>query len=231
MIQPTTEMHSLELNSKPVLLSDIGKLKPPFVLSPLPYGTDSLEPAIDSMTMEIHHGKHHQAYVDNLNKLLADKKESGDLQMILKNLTGKEKGIKNNAGGHWNHTFFWTLLSGDKEKTQMPERLKSEIEASFESVDNFKAEFIKVALAQFGSGWVWLMRDANGRLMISSTSNQENPLMDVATVKGRPILTVDVWEHAYYLEYQNKREDYLKKIWSVVNWSQVDAYDREVTAH
>ncbi|MBC7711842.1 MAG: superoxide dismutase [Rhizobacter sp.] len=212
-------------------MADIGKLQPPFVLAPLPYPAASLEPALDAKTMEIHHDKHHQTYVDNLNKLIADKKDTKDLQTIITTLTGKEKGIKNNAGGHWNHTFFWTLLSGDKEKTKMPDRLKSEIESTFESVEKFKEAFEKAALAQFGSGWAWLYRDGSGKLAITTTGNQENPLMDVATVKGRPIFTVDVWEHAYYLGYQNKRADYLKAIWNVVNWVQVDAYDKEVTAH
>jgi Fe-Mn family superoxide dismutase len=231
MIQATTETHSHEVATKPVLLADIGKLKPPFQLAPLPYAFDSLTMAIDAKTMEIHHDQHHQGYVNKLNKLLAEKNETRDFQSIMTSLTGKEKGIKNNAGGHWNHTFFWTLSTGDKEKVKMPDRLKSEIEATFESVEKFQASFEKAALAQFGSGWAWLIRDANGKLAIITTSNQENPMMDVATVKGRPIFTVDVWEHAYYLEYQNKRSDYLKKIWGVVNWSQVDAYDKEVTAH
>lgn len=212
-------------------LKEIGNLKAPFELSALPYPAGSLAPTIDEKTMEIHHGKHHQTYVDNLNKIVGTQKEKNSLQEILNKLEGREAGLRNNAGGHFNHTFFWTLLSGNKEKQKMPERLTKEIEKSFGSISKFKEEFEKAGLAQFGSGWVWLLRDNNGALSISTTSNQDNPLMDVAAVKGRPIFTVDVWEHAYYLSYQNKRADYLKSIWSVVNWQQVDAYDREVTAH
>jgi Fe-Mn family superoxide dismutase len=220
-----------ENTKHPTSLREIGKLKPPFQLAPLPYAAGSLAPAIDEKTMEIHHDKHHQTYIDNLNKLVEAANDKNDLETILTHLQGKEKGVKNNAGGHFNHTFFWTVLSGDKEKQAMPERLKGEIEKDFGSVEKFKEAFEKAAAAQFGSGWAWLIRDANGKLAISTTSNQENPIMDVAAVKGRPIFTVDVWEHAYYLNYQNKRADYLKNIWTVINWAQVDAYDREVSAH
>ena len=181
--------------------------------------------------MEIHHGKHHKSYMDNLNKLVAEQKENLDLQTILSRLAGHEAALRNNAGGHWNHTFFWTVLTGDKEKQKMPDRLEKAITESFGTIDKFKEEFEKAGVAQFGSGWVWLMRDAEGKLSIGTTSNQDNPLMDVCILKGRPIFTVDIWEHAYYLNYQNKRGDYLKNIWNVINWNQVDAYDREVTAH
>lgn len=212
-------------------LADLGKLKPPFELAALPYAAGSLAPTIDQKTMEIHHGKHHKTYVDNLNKLVAEEKDKKDLLTILTHLKGKEAGVRNNAGGHWNHTFFWSVLTGDKEKQKMPERLQKEITAQFGSVDKFKEEFQKAGAGQFGSGWAWLMRDANGKLAITTTSNQDNPLMDVVEKKGRPIFAVDVWEHAYYLTYQNMRADYLKSVWNVVNWNQVDAYDREVSAH
>lgn len=212
-------------------LKDINNLRPPFTLAALPYPAGSLAPTIDQKTMEIHHGKHHQTYVDNLNKIIGDDKMKNDLLTILGNLKGKEAGLRNNAGGHWNHTFFWSVLTGDKEKQKMPDRLKSEIDRSFGSVDKFKEAFEKVGASQFGSGWTWLFRDGNGKLVITTTPNQDNLMMDVADVKGRTIFTVDVWEHAYYLSYQNKRADYLKSIWNVVNWAQVDAYDREVTAH
>jgi len=218
-------------HAQPMTLQAIGKLKAPFELAALPYPAGSLAPTIDQKTMEIHHDKHHKAYVDNLNKLVADNKDNVDLQTILSKISSKEAGVRNNAGGHWNHTFFWTLLSGEKENQKMPERLSKEIQSNFGSVDKFKAEFEKAAVAQFGSGWAWLIRDNNGKLAITTTGNQDNPLMDVAAVKGRPIFTVDVWEHAYYLSYQNMRADYLKAIWNVVNWKQVDAYDREVSAH
>ncbi len=212
-------------------IADIGKLKPPFELAALPYPAGALAPTIDQKTMEIHHGKHHQAYVDNLNKLVASNKDKKDLQGILSRLSGVEAGIRNNAGGHWNHTFFWSVLTADKEKQKMPERLKKEIDAQFGSVDKFKEAFEKAGAAQFGSGWTWLYRDASGKLAIGTTPNQDNPLMDVSNIKGRPVFTVDVWEHAYYLSYQNKRAEYLKSVWNVVNWAQVDQYDREVTAH
>lgn len=212
-------------------IADIGKLKPPFELAALPYPAGSLAPTIDQKTMEIHHDKHHQTYVDNLNKLVASNKDKKDLQGILSRLSGVEAGVRNNAGGHWNHTFFWSVLTGDKEKQTMPDRLKKEIETRFGSVDKFKEEFEKAGAAQFGSGWTWLYRDNAGKLAIGTTPNQDNPLMDVANIKGRPVFTVDVWEHAYYLSYQNKRADYLKSVWNVVNWAQVDQYDREVTAH
>lgn len=228
-----TAASTLGLNHTPetVSLNDIGTMKPPFFLRALPYPAGSLAPTIDEKTMEIHHGKHHQAYVDNLNKAVSAANEKSDLQTILTKLSGKDAAIRNNAGGHWNHSFFWTLLTGEKEKQKMSDSFKTEIEKSFGSVEKFKAQFEKAGLAQFGSGWAWLIRDNNGSLAITTTINQDNPMMDVATVKGRPIFTVDVWEHAYYLSYQNKRADYLKSIWSVVNWAQVEAYDKEVTAH
>jgi Fe-Mn family superoxide dismutase len=217
--------------ARTMTMAEIGKLKPPFSLAELPYATGSLAPTIDQKTMEIHHGKHHKTYIDNLNKLVASEKDKKDLLLILTHLKGREAGVRNNAGGHWNHTFFWSVLTPDKGNQKMPERLSKEITAQFGSVDKFKEEFQKAGADQFGSGWAWLIRDANGKLAITTTSNQDNPLMDIAEIKGRPIFTVDVWEHAYYLTYQNMRADYLKSIWNVVNWNQVDAYDREVTAH
>lgn len=223
-LEPAFETHTMSLK-------EIGNLKAPFSLAPLPYATGSLAPVIDQKTMETHHDKHHQTYVDNLNKAVDKEKEKSTLLSIMSKVSGREAAIRNNAGGHFNHTFFWQLLTGDKEKQKMPERLTGEIEKSFGSVEKFKEEFEKAGAAQFGSGWVWLIRDANGKLAITSTSNQDNPLMDVASVRGRPIFTVDVWEHAYYLTYLNKRADYLKSIWKVVNWLQVDAFDREVSAH
>lgn len=227
----STNLESVLTTAQVMTLTEIGKLKPPFSLAPLPYATGSLAPTIDQKTMEIHHGKHHKTYIENLNKLVAEEKDKKDLLVILTHLKGREAGVRNNAGGHWNHTFFWSVLTPDKQNQKIPDRLVKEITTQFGTVDKFKEEFQKAGAAQFGSGWVWLIRDANGKLAITSTNNQDNPLMDVATVKGRPIFAVDVWEHAYYLTYQNMRADYLKAIWNVVNWNQVDAYDREVTAH
>lgn len=219
----------LSVSAHAMSFKEIGSLKAPFELAALPYATGSLAPTIDQKTMEIHHGKHHQTYVDNLNKAIGSDKS--DLFSIMKKISGKEAAVRNNAGGHFNHTFFWQVLTGDAEKQKMPERLGKEIEKSFGSVDKFKESFEKAGAAQFGSGWTWLIRDDSGKLAITTTANQDNPLMDVATVKGRPILAIDVWEHAYYLNYQNKRADYLKSIWKVINWAQVDAFDREVSAH
>lgn len=212
-----------------IVLQDIGKLRAPFSLGALPYATTSLLPVIDERTMEVHHGKHHQAYVDNLNKAIG--KDPSNLIGLMVKASSLEAALRNNAGGHFNHTFFWHVLTGEHDKQQMPKRLESEIVGQFGSVEKFKEEFEKAGLAQFGSGWVWLIRDADGKLAITTTSNQDNPLMDLAPVKGRPILTVDLWEHAYYLKYENKRAEYLKSIWKVISWAQVDAFDREVTAH
>jgi Fe-Mn family superoxide dismutase len=211
-------------------LAELGKLRRPFELAPLPYPTGSLAPSIDQKTMEIHHGKHHKAYIDNLNKFIADQKDNKDLQAILGNLKGGDTGVRNNAGGHWNHTFFWSILSGDKAKNKMPETLTKEIEKAFGSIDKFKEQFEKAGAGQFGSGWVWLIRDSAGKLVITATPNQDNPLMDVVAIRGQPIFGVDIWEHAYYLNYQNLRADYLKAVWNIVNWVQVDAYDKEVQA-
>lgn len=226
-------MPASEITTKSFFMSfsDIGKLRPPFELAELPYKTNALAPFIDEITMDIHHRKHHQSYIDNLNKLVASNNEKSDLQTVLNKVSSLGAAIRNNAGGHWNHTFFWQILTGDKEKQKMPERLGREIEKNFGTIDKFKEAFEKAAVAQFGSGWAWLIRDNAGKLAITTTGNQDNPLMETAKEKGRPIFAVDLWEHAYYLSYQNKRVDYLKNIWKVVNWAQVNAYDQEVCAH
>ena len=231
LLATTAEAITISATGHSMTLADIGKLKPPFKLAALPYAVSALAPTIDEKTMQIHHGKHHKTYIDNLNKIVAEQKDKKDLMTIITHLKGREEALRNNAGGHWNHTFFWSVLTGDKENQKIPERLEKEITKHFGSLDKFKENFQKAGAAQFGSGWVWLIRDGVGNLAITTTSNQDNPLMDIATTKGRPVFAVDVWEHAYYLTYQNMRADYLKSIWSVVNWNQVDAYDREVTAH
>ena len=190
-----------------------------FILPGLPYGYDALEPFIDSMTMEIHHKKHHQAYVDNLNKALAAADVKGSLEEILKNISKYSPAIRNNAGGHWNHSFFWKLM---KAGGGFPDgKIVKVIEDSFGTIDSFKTQMEEAGLKRFGSGWSWLIVDANKKLVIGSTPNQDNPLMDVSELKGTPILGIDVWEHAYYLKYQNRRPDYLKAFWNVVNWSEV----------
>ena len=190
-----------------------------FTLPALPYAFDALEPNIDATTMQIHHGKHHQAYVDNLNKAIAGTpNENKSLEELVAKAGTISPAVRNNAGGHWNHSFFWEILSS---KGGAPSgKLLDEINSTFGSIDGLKEKLNAAGLARFGSGWAWLIvRD--GKLEVTSTPNQDNPLMDVAEVKGTPILGVDVWEHAYYLKYQNKRGDYLAAFWKVVNWEKV----------
>lgn len=193
----------------------------PFTLPPLPYKVSALEKAIDAQTMTLHHDKHHQAYIDKLNGEVAnDSKLAGkSLDDIIANISKYNMTVRNNAGGHWNHTFFWDIMS--PKQTTLSEDLAHAIEAKFGSLDDFKKKFEEAGTKQFGSGWAWLIVNKKGELEITSTPNQDNPLMDDAKVKGTPILGNDVWEHAYYLRYQNKRADYLKAWWSVVNWTKV----------
>ena len=191
-----------------------------FTLAALPYAYDALETHIDSLTMQIHHGKHHQAYVDNLNKAIAgSENENKSLEELVKNAGKISPAVRNNGGGHWNHSFFWESLTpgGGGAPTG---KLADAIHSSFGSFDSFKEKFAQAGLTRFGSGWAWLIVK-DGKLEVSSTPNQDNPLMDVAETKGTPILGVDVWEHAYYLKYQNKRGDYLAAFWNLVNWARV----------
>jgi Fe-Mn family superoxide dismutase len=192
-----------------------------FELPALPYATDALEPHIDKLTMEIHHGKHHQAYVTNLNKALEGKPEANEpIEEIIKNISKFPAAVRNNGGGHYNHTLFWTLLSpnGGGEPTG---ELADAINSTFGSFAEFKTKLAEAGATRFGSGWAWLVVTADKKLAVTSTPNQDNPLMDIAEVKGTPILGVDVWEHAYYLKYQNRRPDYLAAIWNVINWNHV----------
>ena len=188
-----------------------------FSLPALPYAPDALEPHIDAATMQIHHGKHHQAYVDNLNKAIAGTEhENKSLLELLAKAGTISPAVRNNGGGHWNHTFFWESLAPKGAGTPNG-KLAESIKAEFGSFEQFKEKLTQAGLTRFGSGWAWLI-EQDGKLVISSTPNQDNPLMDVAEVKGTPILGVDVWEHAYYLKYQNRRADYLAAFWNVVNW-------------
>jgi len=188
-----------------------------FTLPALPYAHEALEPYIDTLTMQIHHGKHHQAYVDNLNKAIAGTPlENKSLEEIVQHAGTAPAPVRNNGGGHWNHSFFWESLAPNAGGTPTGE-LADAITAAFGSFDEFKTKFGAAGVGRFGSGWAWLVVK-DGKLEISSTPNQDNPLMDVADVKGAPILGIDVWEHAYYLKYQNKRPDYLAAVWNVVNW-------------
>jgi Fe-Mn family superoxide dismutase len=192
-----------------------------FELPALAYATDALEPHIDKMTMEIHHGKHHQAYVDNLNKALAGTDgENKSIDEIIKNISKYPMAVRNNGGGHFNHTLYWSTMSPNSGGAPSGELAKA-IDAAFGSFDEFKKKFAEAGMTRFGSGWSWLSVAADGKLQVSSTPNQDNPLMDVAEVKGSPILGMDVWEHAYYLKYQNKRADYVAAFMNVVNWDAV----------
>lgn len=195
----------------------------PFTLSPLPYAHDALEPHFDTQTMQIHHGKHHQAYVDNLNKAIAGTEHEGKTLAALVADAGKiSVAVRNNGGGHWNHHFFWESLApnaGGNPKGA----LAAAIDTAFGSFDVFKEKFANAGMTRFGSGWAWLCINDKKELFISSTPNQDNPLMDVTEAKGTPLLGVDVWEHAYYLKYQNRRADYLGAFWNVVNWSVIEA--------
>lgn len=192
-----------------------------FTLPELPYSSGALEKVIDKKTMEIHHGKHHKAYVDNLNKEVAGNSalKGKTLEEIMGAVSKYPPAVRNNAGGHWNHSFFWTIMT--PERTEVSPELASAINEAFGSMDEFKKKFEEAGAKQFGSGWAWLIVNKAGKLEITSTPNQDNPLMDDAKVKGAPILGNDVWEHAYYLRYQNMRGDYLKAWWDIVNWNRV----------
>jgi Fe-Mn family superoxide dismutase len=194
-------------------------------LPPLPYAFDALEPSIDAQTMQIHHGKHHQAYVNNLNAALekapdAANKGLDDLLASLNTVPEAVRtAVRNNGGGHWNHTFFWQIMAPNAGG-EPSGALAAAIERTFGDFAKFKEQFNAAGVGRFGSGWAWLVRDGNG-LAITSTPNQDNPLMD-GKKAGDVLLGVDVWEHAYYLKYQNRRPDYLNAWWNVVNWREVE---------
>jgi Fe-Mn family superoxide dismutase len=193
-----------------------------FTLPALPYAFDALEPHIDATTMQIHHDKHHQAYVDNLNKAIASTpNENKSLEELVAKAGTISPAVRNNAGGHWNHSFFWEIMSAKGGSPSGP--LSEAINSTFGSLDGLKEKLNAAGMGRFGSGWAWLIVK-DGKLEITSTPNQDNPLMDVAEVKGAPILGVDVWEHAYYLKYQNKRADYLAAFWKVVDWDKIAAH-------
>ncbi len=212
-----TENQKLEIQKLEMTMKD-GK----HVLPELPYAYDALEPHIDARTMEIHHTKHHQAYINNFNNAVEGTDLAGkDLEDLFSEMSLHPAGLRNNGGGHWNHTLFWEIMSpngGEKPGG----KLLDAIEKKFESFDKFKDEFSKAAATRFGSGWAWLIVDHNGELQVTSTPNQDNPLMDDAAVRGNPILGLDVWEHAYYLNYQNRRPDYISSFWNVINWAEVE---------
>lgn len=197
-----------------------------FTLKSLAYPFEALEPYFDAKTMEIHHDRHHQAYVDNLNKALEQFADAQELSLeeILQQVSKFSPAVRNNAGGHYNHQLFWDLLSASGKKEPEGDFLEA-IQQSFGSLAEFKGQLKNKALGQFGSGWAWLIVKADGTLAVSSTANQDNPLMDLPTVEqGFPVLGLDVWEHAYYLNYQNKRADYVDAFWEVLNWESVEAH-------
>ncbi len=192
-----------------------------FTLAVLPYAFDALAPHIDARTMEIHHGKHHAAYTNNLNAAIKDSPlESMSIEEILGGISKYSPAVRNNGGGYWNHNLFWEVMS-PTGGGQPEGALATAIEAAFGSFDGFKMAFANAAATRFGSGWAWLVKKDDGTLAVTSTANQDNPLMDIAEVKGTPILGLDVWEHAYYLNYQNRRPDYITAFFNVVNWNKV----------
>jgi superoxide dismutase, Fe-Mn family len=192
-----------------------------FELPALPYATNALEPHIDAKTMEIHHGKHHNAYVTNLNNAIAGTDAEGkSLDALMAMVSKLPPAVRNNGGGHFNHSLFWTVMSQDGGGKPSGE-LSAAIDKAFGSFDAFKDEFSKAAATRFGSGWAWLCIDSKGELFVTSSPNQDNPTMDIAEKPGTPILGLDVWEHAYYLHYQNRRPDYIAAFWNVVNWAEV----------
>lgn len=193
------------------------------VFQPLPYSFDALEPHIDALTMEIHHDRHHIAYFDNLQAAVKDTEMAGlDFHNLLNHISKYPVVVRNNGGGHFNHELFWSIMSPNGGGAPSGD-LSSAIQTNFGSFDNFREKFNTAAKTRFGSGWAWLCVKADGSLDVCSTPNQDNPFMDVSDCKGTPILGLDVWEHAYYLKYQNKRPDYVGAFWNVVNWAQVEA--------
>jgi Fe-Mn family superoxide dismutase len=192
-----------------------------FEFKPLPYTYDALEPFIDAKTMEIHYSKHHKTYYENfINSIKGTKAENMSIEEIFSNVEMLPTAVRNNGGGYWNHQFFWNIMA-PQGKPLTDKKLKNAINKSFGSFDSFKEQFKKSALSLFGSGWTWLIVDENKNLQIINTSNQDNPLMSIAPTKGIPILAIDIWEHAYYLKYQNRRSEYIDNWFQVINWEEV----------
>jgi len=192
-----------------------------FELPKLPYAFDALEPYIDARTMEIHYTKHHAAYINNLNNAIKDTElENKSLEAILSEASKVAPAVRNNSGGIYNHNLFWTVMKPNGGGLPTGD-LADAINKAFGSFDSFKEKFNTAAATRFGSGWAWLVKNSKGELQICSSPNQDNPLMDVSEVKGLPVLGLDVWEHAYYLHYQNRRPDYIAAFWNVVNWAEV----------
>ncbi|RUO26896.1 superoxide dismutase [Aliidiomarina minuta] len=195
-----------------------------FEQAPLPYASNALEPIIDQQTMEIHFGRHHAAYINNLNSAVAETSELQELSLedMMHNVSNYSVQVRNNGGGHYNHTLFWDIMAPVDEGGEPSSSLREAIEHQFGSLDEMQSEFNSAAASRFGSGWAWLIVNEQGELQVTSTPNQDNPLMDVVDDQGTPILALDVWEHAYYLQYQNRRGDYSEAWWQLVNWNKVN---------
>jgi len=221
-LEGVTSLLASNQNSHSSLISDDTE----FDQQPLPSKYDALEDIIDAMTMEIHYTKHAAAYSKNLKEaVLAEKVDiNSTVETLLKNISKYSTKMRNNGGGHYNHEMFWKCMRPKVEGNKPTGKLFTEIESQFNSFENFKKQFADAGKNRFGSGWVWLCKDVTGKLQIGSTANQDNPLMDINSIeiKGQPLLCLDVWEHAYYLKYQNKRADYIEKWWSLVNWEYVE---------
>ncbi|KAB7771062.1 superoxide dismutase [Xanthomonas maliensis] len=206
------------------LVSAADATRTPFTLPDLPYATNALEPAIDAETMQIHHDRHHKAYVDNLNAKVKDYPALAQISLedLQAQISRYDTAVRNNAGGHYNHSLFWTLMAPVGKGGAPSPALKAKLVQTFGSQEAFQSKFSEAASKVFGSGWVWLIVKPEGALAITTTPNQDNPLMDVVSERGTPLLALDVWEHAYYLHYQNKRADYIKAWWTLVNWNEVN---------
>jgi superoxide dismutase, Fe-Mn family len=211
------------VGTRPPVVPIATQVTGPFTLPPLPYAYDALASVIDAQTMELHHKRHHKAQVDGLNTALAANPTLAgqSLEQLLARASTLPPAVRNNAGGHWNHSFFWTIMAPIGQGGAPSPALNAAITRDFGSMEAFKAQFRAASMGRFGSGWAWVVKTVDGKLAITSTPNQDNPLMDLGDVRGMPILGNDVWEHAYYLKYQNKRADYVDAWWSVINWNEV----------
>lgn len=213
---PFSGFSQMNNNKKDIAMTTINKLE----FHNLPYAYDALEPFIDKMTMEIHHSKHHKAYYDNMmNAVKGTEMESKTIEEVFANMSKYPAAVRNNGGGYYNHNLYWEVMKVNGGKPSA--KLEAAIVKTFGSMDELKKQFTDAGKTRFGSGWAWLSVDKDGKLFVSSTPNQDNPLMDVAEKHGTPILGMDVWEHAYYLKYQNKRPDYTEAFWNVINWEAV----------
>jgi len=206
------------------IMQKVDAQKGTFSLPELPYTKDALEPCIDTETVNVHYFRHHKAYVDNLNKAIKGTPyENMTMEEMFKEASKMPTAVRNNAGGHWNHSLYWCIMRPVETSSPMSERLKKEIEKNFGTVENFKQQFEAAGISCFGSGWVWLIKTKDGKLAIEATPNQDNPLWDTAKIPGTPILCCDVWEHSYYLHYLNRRDKYMSNFWDIVNWKEVDS--------